>query len=138
MQKTGTGGARQQHRKNFHKQQGRKSRAEGDEIAALEAALQSGAPPGGGGAAPSALPSASAEAGSLAAAKRFDELPISEYSKAGLREAKYVTMTAVQRAALPHALCGRDVLGAAKTGSGAGLIAAAAVGLQTLVPLPSI
>eukprot|EP00850_Spirogloea_muscicola_P013125 SM000087S23407 [mRNA] locus=s87:423710:427944:- [translate_table: standard] len=35
-----------------------------------------------------------------------------------LHEAKYVTMTAIQRAALPHALCGRDVLGAAKTGSG--------------------
>lgn len=27
-------------------------------------------------------------------------------------------MTAVQRAALPHALAGQDVLGAAKTGSG--------------------
>src|SRR2546423_1518444 len=27
-------------------------------------------------------------------------------------------MTDIQRAALPHALCGRDVLGAAKTGSG--------------------
>ena len=27
-------------------------------------------------------------------------------------------MTAVQKAALPHALAGKDVLGAAKTGSG--------------------
>jgi superfamily II DNA/RNA helicase len=27
-------------------------------------------------------------------------------------------MTDIQRASLPHALCGRDVLGAAKTGSG--------------------
>lgn len=36
----------------------------------------------------------------------------------GLRDAGYVEMTDVQRATLPHALCGRDILGAAKTGSG--------------------
>ena len=38
--------------------------------------------------------------------------------QAGLASAKFSTLTAVQRAALPHALAGRDVLGAAKTGSG--------------------
>jgi ATP-dependent RNA helicase DDX10/DBP4 len=36
----------------------------------------------------------------------------------GLRQAGYTSMTAIQRACLPHALAGRDVLGAAKTGSG--------------------
>ncbi|GLI59364.1 hypothetical protein VaNZ11_001229 [Volvox africanus] len=45
-------------------------------------------------------------------------MPISQYTKDGLKKAKYVTLTAIQRAALPHALCGRDILGAAKTGSG--------------------
>ncbi len=38
--------------------------------------------------------------------------------QAGLAAAKFSSLTAVQRAALPHALAGRDVLGAAKTGSG--------------------
>jgi ATP-dependent RNA helicase DDX10/DBP4 len=36
----------------------------------------------------------------------------------GLEEAGYKKMTTIQRASLPHALCGRDVLAAAKTGSG--------------------
>jgi ATP-dependent RNA helicase DDX10/DBP4 len=36
----------------------------------------------------------------------------------GLINSKYNTLTEIQRAALPHALSGRDVLGAAKTGSG--------------------
>lgn len=48
----------------------------------------------------------------------FDQLPISKKTKDGLREAKYKKMTDIQRASLPHALCGRDILGAAKTGSG--------------------
>ncbi|XP_010551168.1 PREDICTED: DEAD-box ATP-dependent RNA helicase 32 [Tarenaya hassleriana] len=48
----------------------------------------------------------------------FYQLPISERTKRGLKEGKYVNMTDVQRASLPHALCGRDILGAAKTGSG--------------------
>jgi ATP-dependent RNA helicase DDX10/DBP4 len=39
-------------------------------------------------------------------------------AQAGLAAAKFTTLTAVQRAAIPHALAGRDVLGAAKTGSG--------------------
>ena len=122
------GGGKQRHRKHFHAKQQKRSTAEADEIAAIEAALQEGAPPRGSnplaaaaaanGSAAEGAAAAGAAAG-WAAARRFDDLPISEYSKQGLREAKYVTLTAVQRAALPHALCGRDVLGAAKTGSGA-------------------
>ncbi|XP_061351763.1 DEAD-box ATP-dependent RNA helicase 32 [Gastrolobium bilobum] len=49
---------------------------------------------------------------------RFEQLPLSKKTKDGLREVKFVTMTDIQRASLPHALCGRDILGAAKTGSG--------------------
>lgn len=57
---------------------------------------------------------------------RFDQLPISKKTKDGLiskktqdeLHSKFVSMTKIQRASLPHALCGRDVLGAAKTGSG--------------------
>ncbi|GJS47405.1 DEAD-box ATP-dependent RNA helicase 32, partial [Tanacetum coccineum] len=33
----------------------------------------------------------------------------------------FKNMTSIQRASLPHALCGRDILGAAKTGSGKSL-----------------
>ena len=55
---------------------------------------------------------------SFTGVKNFSELPISQATLDGLKAAKFVTMTAVQRATLPHALCGRDVLGAAKTGSG--------------------
>ncbi len=123
-------GGRQKHKRQFHKQQIKRSKVETDEIEAIERALAEQAPPRGSN--PLALQQqeaaqqqgqqqqggdAAPQAG-FAAAKRFDELPICDYSKQGLREAKYVTLTAVQRAALPHALCGRDVLGAAKTGSG--------------------
>lgn len=118
--KGGKGGGPKQHKRAFHAKQSRRSQAEQAEIEALEAALAEGAPPRGsnplaaaGGDADGAAPAG------YASAKRFDDLPISECSKQGLRESKYVTLTAVQRAALPHALCGRDVLGAAKTGSGA-------------------
>ncbi|KAL4619062.1 hypothetical protein ACB092_06G054200 [Castanea dentata] len=53
-----------------------------------------------------------------AGATRFDQLPLSKKTVDGLRDAGFVEMTDVQRATLPHALCGRDILGAAKTGSG--------------------
>ena len=52
------------------------------------------------------------------ACTRFDELPLSQKTKDALRKAGYTEMSKIQRAALPHALCGRDILGAAKTGSG--------------------
>ncbi|VFQ82544.1 unnamed protein product [Cuscuta campestris] len=49
---------------------------------------------------------------------RFRQLPLSKKTRDGLAGAKYKIMTDIQRASLPHALCGRDILGAAKTGSG--------------------
>ncbi|XP_059633952.1 DEAD-box ATP-dependent RNA helicase 32-like [Cornus florida] len=50
--------------------------------------------------------------------KKFSELPLSRKTKDGLRQSNYTTMTRIQRAAIPHALCGHDILGEAKTGSG--------------------
>ena len=51
-------------------------------------------------------------------AHKFVDLAISQRTLAGLTKGKWQRMTDVQRAAIPHALAGRDVLGAAKTGSG--------------------
>ena len=56
--------------------------------------------------------------GSFLGAKTFAALPLSRYTQAGLRAHAFKTMTAIQRASLPHTLAGRDLLGAAKTGSG--------------------
>ncbi|XVF03886.1 hypothetical protein REPUB_Repub05bG0031800 [Reevesia pubescens] len=53
-----------------------------------------------------------------AGARKFYELPISKRTKNGLEEGGFKKMTDIQVASLPHALCGRDILGAAKTGSG--------------------
>ena len=55
---------------------------------------------------------------SLTGVRKFIHLPLSSSTKSALKECKFKEMTAIQRATLPHALCGRDVLGAAKTGSG--------------------
>ena len=55
---------------------------------------------------------------SYSQARKFTELPLSEYTKEGLKASNFVTLTAIQRFALPQSLCGRDVFGAAKTGSG--------------------
>ncbi|KAI8997958.1 P-loop containing nucleoside triphosphate hydrolase protein [Gaertneriomyces semiglobifer] len=49
---------------------------------------------------------------------QFSQLPLSKKTAEGLAKANFVEMTEVQRESLPMALCGRDVLGAAKTGSG--------------------
>uniref|UniRef100_A0A7N0UW60 ATP-dependent RNA helicase n=1 Tax=Kalanchoe fedtschenkoi TaxID=63787 RepID=A0A7N0UW60_KALFE len=50
--------------------------------------------------------------------KLFAQLPLSDNTKRGLKDAKFFQLTDIQRASLPHSLCGRDILGAAKTGSG--------------------
>jgi len=51
-------------------------------------------------------------------AVKFEDLAVSNRTKKALLEGKFTHMTRIQRAAIPHALCGRDVLGAARTGSG--------------------
>ena len=48
----------------------------------------------------------------------FRYMPLSEPTKLGLKRGRFSKLTDIQRAAVPHALAGRDVLGAAKTGSG--------------------
>lgn len=96
------------------KRQSRKTFQEQQEVAALDESISAGAP------APGSNPMALDQAGpgSYSGAKSFEELPISQNTKAALKAAGYVHLTAIQRAALPHALAGRDILGAAKTGSG--------------------
>ncbi|CUA68667.1 hypothetical protein RSOLAG22IIIB_08042 [Rhizoctonia solani] len=48
----------------------------------------------------------------------FNDLPISNGTKKGLKKAFYANMTDIQAKSLPISLKGRDVLGAARTGSG--------------------
>ncbi|KIY49734.1 DEAD-domain-containing protein [Fistulina hepatica ATCC 64428] len=48
----------------------------------------------------------------------FDDLPISELTKRGLKKAAFVETTDIQAKSLPVSLKGKDVLGAARTGSG--------------------
>ncbi|KAK4494926.1 hypothetical protein PRZ48_014282 [Zasmidium cellare] len=48
----------------------------------------------------------------------FNDLPLSEPTKAGLKSAAYSTLTDIQSKAISLALKGADILGAAKTGSG--------------------
>ena len=49
---------------------------------------------------------------------QFSELPVSAQMKERLSAAKFITMTPVQAASLPHALAGKDVLATAQTGTG--------------------
>lgn len=49
---------------------------------------------------------------------KFEDFPLSSRTLQGLLKANLIIPTDIQAAALPHALCGRDILGAGKTGSG--------------------
>ena len=49
---------------------------------------------------------------------KFAELPLSRYTTMGLQRNEWNDLTPIQRAAIPHALAGRDILGTAQTGSG--------------------
>ncbi len=99
------------------RQRFKRSQLEDAEVKRLDAIIKEGAPARGTN--PLALASSGATAGeSYAAATSFEELPLSRHTKEGLAAKKFVQLTAIQRAALPHALAGRDILGAAKTGSG--------------------
>ena len=97
---------------------------EDEEIGILEARIAAGAPTPGSNPLATVIPKdvdAGEELGELkpyVGAKDFTGLPLSDRTQRGLKEAKFVHMQAIQRAAIPHALCGHDVLGAAKTGSG--------------------
>ncbi|CAL9729727.1 ATP-dependent RNA helicase Hca4p [Monosporozyma unispora] len=51
-------------------------------------------------------------------AKLFKDLPISRNVLKGLSQSAFIKMTDIQKEAIPMALKGHDVLGAAKTGSG--------------------
>lgn len=48
----------------------------------------------------------------------FASLPLSQPTASGLAASHYKTLTDIQKQAVPHALKGSDILGAAKTGSG--------------------
>ena len=49
---------------------------------------------------------------------KFSDLPISQATASGLDASHFQTLTAIQQKAIPLALQGSDILGAAKTGSG--------------------
>ncbi|KAF9463268.1 ATP-dependent RNA helicase dbp-4 [Collybia nuda] len=48
----------------------------------------------------------------------FSDLPISDFTKRGLKKAFFLNLTEIQAQSLPVSLKGKDVLGAARTGSG--------------------
>jgi ATP-dependent RNA helicase DDX10/DBP4 len=48
----------------------------------------------------------------------FTDLPLSKPTQSGLKESQFLKLTAIQASAIPLALKGTDILGAAKTGSG--------------------
>lgn len=49
---------------------------------------------------------------------QFADLPITEATARGLKEANFVSMTDIQRKCIPLALKGEDIMGTARTGSG--------------------
>ncbi|RVX74862.1 ATP-dependent RNA helicase has1 [Exophiala mesophila] len=56
--------------------------------------------------------------GADATPQKFSELKLSEKTMQAIQEMGFETMTEIQRRGIPPLLAGRDVLGAAKTGSG--------------------
>ncbi|MCJ1275742.1 ATP-dependent RNA helicase dbp4 [Puttea exsequens] len=48
----------------------------------------------------------------------FESLPLSQITASGLEASHFKSLTDIQKKAVPHALKGADILGAAKTGSG--------------------
>lgn len=109
-------GAHKKGQKPVQKKRLKKSDYEDKEVKEIEKIVEAQKPASGTN--PLALGKADVATAGYAAARTFDELPMSNYTKEGLKQHKFVTLTAIQRAALPHALAGRDILGAAKTGSG--------------------
>ncbi|KAL4525635.1 hypothetical protein Ndes2437A_g04083 [Nannochloris sp. 'desiccata'] len=101
--------------RKYHQKRDRRSKLEDVEIQEIKKILEEQAPPRGSN--PLAITKQS-ELPTFAASRKFEDFPISSATKDALKDAKFTSLTAIQRAALPHALCGRDVLGAAKTGSG--------------------
>lgn len=49
---------------------------------------------------------------------KFQQVPLSDRTRRGLKKAGYVDMTDIQSKSLPLSLKGKDILGAARTGSG--------------------
>jgi ATP-dependent RNA helicase DDX10/DBP4 len=101
--------------RKYHQKRDRRSKLEDVEIQEINKILEEQAPPRGSN--PLAM-TKNSERPTFAASRKFEDFPLSSATKGALKEAKFVSLTAIQRAALPHGLCGRDVLGAAKTGSG--------------------
>ncbi len=50
--------------------------------------------------------------------EKFEDLNICETTKSSIKEMGFTFMTHIQSRTIPHLLKGRDLLGAAKTGSG--------------------
>ncbi|CBZ52070.1 putative DEAD/DEAH box helicase [Neospora caninum Liverpool] len=48
----------------------------------------------------------------------FSDLPLSQYTRRGLKDGGFHLLSSIQARAIPHALRGADILGEAKTGSG--------------------
>ncbi|KAI9461233.1 DEAD-domain-containing protein [Lactarius psammicola] len=65
-----------------------------------------------------ALESAAHQFAATDDSRTFTDLPISTLTKKGLKKAFFVEMTDVQAKSLPFSLKGKDILGAARTGSG--------------------
>jgi ATP-dependent RNA helicase DDX10/DBP4 len=114
-------------RKHGQNRKPRASQIEAQEIEHLERAIREGQPPAGSTPLLHSIP----EGASYLGVTKFSQLPISGYTERALQKHGYTHLTAIQRASLPHSLCGRDILGAAKTGSGKTLCFVIPVGILT-------